>query len=42
MISNGVATLLSIPMADTASGVSVTDFEAREMIIAPLDSRLLS
>ncbi|MNE19023.1 hypothetical protein D3C80_1120870 [compost metagenome] len=35
MISKGVATDLSMPMAATASGVSVTDFSEREMIIAP-------
>ena len=42
MMSNGVATILSRPIAAAASGVSVTDFSAREMIMPPFDSSFLS
>ncbi|MNL07947.1 hypothetical protein D3C87_1286460 [compost metagenome] len=42
MISNGVAFCLSMPIAAMASGVSVTDFSAREMIMPPSDSVLRS
>ncbi len=42
MISKGVAFGLSMPIAAIASGVSVTSFSEREMIIAPGESALRS